>query len=118
MNCVNPPCGKPIVGNDGDFTFKVLLCGECSTKLKKIRDRAKSELEVTLVTLEDALRFSVTSDLQFSGTIDELTTREQVLEFVVELDKQCRNTSKMTTSSKSTKLSATTVGGSRSSTKQ
>lgn len=118
MNCVNTSCGKPITGTDGDFTFKVLLCKECSTNLQRFRSRVRSELEVMLATLDDTLRFSVTSDLQFAGSVDEATTREEILEFMIELDKQCRNTSKTTTSSKSTKPNAITAGGSRSSTKQ
>lgn len=118
MNCVNTTCGKPVISTDCDFTFKVLLCKQCSTNLKRARSRIRSELEVLLATLDDTLRFGVTSDLHFADRVDESTTREDVLEFITKLDKLCRNTSRMTNSSKSMKPNAITADGPKSSIKQ
>lgn len=115
MRCMN--CGDSLTERTTDFTLRVMLCKKCAVMLSRLRDRIRSEVETLLATLDDTLRFGVTDAEAFPGGVDEKTTRDQVLRFIVSLDEKCRNTSRTTTSSKSTKPSATTASGNGSSTK-
>jgi hypothetical protein len=106
MKCL--VCDSELTERTTDFSLKVMLCQGCAIRVSKTRDRIRSEVEVLLATVDDAMRFAVLSkDLP-----SEDLSRDGMLKFIIAMDKLCRQG---TRSLESTRLSATTVAGGRSS---
>jgi hypothetical protein len=76
---------------DAEFFLTVMLCKKCADLAKSLRDRARSEFENILATLDDVIRSSMsggTAGLELDGS-DSLT-REQVITYVLALNKHWR----------------------------
>lgn len=114
MKCLN--CDEELTDRTTDFTLKVMLCKPCAVKVSRLKARLRSELEVLLATLDDSMRFGITTQ-EVLPADDDGASRQDLLEFAVRLDTKCRNTSRTTTSSRSSSPSANTADGSESSTK-
>jgi len=108
MYCLNTVCKKALNDREAEVYLKVMLCKQCASRTRKLRDRARSQIEVLLATLDDTLQYSLLSDEEFSE-------EDTLLEYIVRVQKKCRSTSKTTTSSKSMKPSASSADGSGSS---
>ena len=85
MLCLN--CSSQVDEGGAKFFLKVLLCDTCAAKSKALRDRAKSELETVLATLDDVFRHALTS-----GKLDLHNTLsgEEVVNYALALNKHWR----------------------------
>lgn len=106
MKCTNVGCDTQVQQDDMRLVVKAMLCLGCAKRVLAFRDRVRSELEVTLATLDDTLRYILTSDMQFPSDAGATP-----LEFIAKAQR-CRSTPKTTTSSKNTRPGAPTVVGS------
>lgn len=87
MQCVF--CGTQVANLE--FFLKVALCPSCARLAKGLRDRAKSELETMLATLDDAIRVALcdpTVGLELERA--ESLSSEEVLNYTVALNKHFR----------------------------
>lgn len=91
MKCMN--CGEELTQRTSDFTLKVLLCKSCAMRVDKLKRRLRSELETLLATLDDTMRFGITSQVQLPAEDDDVN-RQYLLEFIVRLDADCRSTTR------------------------
>jgi len=74
-----------------EFFLKVALCPTCAKKSRELRDRARSELETVLATLDDIMRTAM-CDSTVGLEIDRTSalSSEEVLSYVIALNKHYR----------------------------
>lgn len=87
MQCVF--CGTEV--DNLEFFLKVALCPSCVRKSRELRDRARSELETVLATLDDIMRNAM-CDPSVGLELDRTSalTSEEVLGYVIALNKHFR----------------------------
>jgi len=74
-----------------EFFLKVALCPDCAKKSKELRDRARSELETVLATLNNIMQSAI-CDATVGLELDRTSTlsSEEVLSYVIALNKHYR----------------------------
>lgn len=112
MNCMK--CSKSVTEKDAKFFLNVFLCSTCASSAEKARNRMRSELEALLSRVDASFRKVLSSDtLNFSLHDCAVADRKTMLELSLKLDEMtcCQDR----TSQETTKPSALTADGSRSS---
>lgn len=94
MKCVG--CNKGLLEEEVKFFLKVLLCQSCALQAEKFRNRARSELENLLVTLDPTIQMALSekqsSSICSNGSI--LLSNAEVISHVISLNKSFRHADK------------------------
>jgi hypothetical protein len=72
-----------------ELFLKVALCGECAQKAKRLKDRARSELETMLVAMDDIMRHALVSSGLELDRVDSLTG-EEIVTYIFAMNKHFR----------------------------
>lgn len=81
-------CGTQV--ENLEFFLQVALCPECAGKARALRDRAKSELETVLGSLDDIVRAAMCAAGGLDFKAAESLTSEEVLAYTMALNTHFR----------------------------
>jgi hypothetical protein len=81
-------CGTQV--ENLEFFLQVALCSECARKAQALRDRAKSELETLLGSLDDIVRAAMCAAGGLELKAVESLTSEEVLAYTMALNTHFR----------------------------